>query len=33
LRDIIDGAIERLRSDGTIDRIYGRYGVVLQTPK
>src|SRR3954469_11052741 len=33
LRDTIDGAVERLRSDGAIDRIYGRYGVVLQTPK
>ena len=33
LRDTIDGALERLRNDGTIDRIYGRYGVVLQTPK
>jgi polar amino acid transport system substrate-binding protein len=33
LRDAIDGAVERLRNDGTIDRIYGRYGVVLQAPK
>ncbi len=33
LRDIIDGAVERLRNDGTIDRIYGRYGVVLHAPK
>jgi polar amino acid transport system substrate-binding protein len=33
LRDAIDGALERLRGDGTIDRIYRRYGVVLQSPK
>jgi polar amino acid transport system substrate-binding protein len=33
LRDAIDAALERLRSDGTIDRIYGRYGIVLQAPK
>ncbi|MBR0718655.1 ABC transporter substrate-binding protein [Bradyrhizobium liaoningense] len=33
LRDAIDGALERLRADGTIDRIYGRYGIVLQAPK
>jgi polar amino acid transport system substrate-binding protein len=33
LRDAIDGALERLRADGTIDRIYRRYGVVLQLPK
>ncbi|MEY9179506.1 polar amino acid transport system substrate-binding protein [Bradyrhizobium sp. USDA 326] len=33
LREAIDRALERLRSDGTIDRIYGRYGVVLQAPK
>ena len=33
LREAIDAAIERLRADGTIDRIYKRYGVVLQTPK
>ncbi len=32
-RDAIDGALERLRGDGTIDRIYGRYGIVLQAPK
>jgi hypothetical protein len=24
LRDAIEGALERLRSDGTVDRIYGR---------
>jgi polar amino acid transport system substrate-binding protein len=33
LRDAIDGALERLRADGTIDRIYRRYGVALQSPK
>jgi len=33
LRDAIDGAVARLRADGTIDRIYGRYGIVLQAPK
>jgi polar amino acid transport system substrate-binding protein len=33
LREAIDAAVQRLRADGTIDRIYKRYGVVLQTPK
>src|SRR6266478_1595796 len=33
LRDAIEAAMERLRADGTIDRIYGRYGVVLQSPR
>ena len=33
LRDAIDGAVERLRSDGTIDRIYRRYGIELQAPR
>ncbi|MBR1276924.1 ABC transporter substrate-binding protein [Bradyrhizobium sp. AUGA SZCCT0283] len=33
LRDAIDAALERLRADGTIDRIYRRYGVILQSPK
>lgn len=33
LREAIDAALERLRADGTIDRTYKRYGVVLQTPK
>jgi polar amino acid transport system substrate-binding protein len=33
LRDAIDGALERLRADGTVDRIYGRYGIVLQSPR
>lgn len=33
LRDAIDGAVERLRANGTIDRIYRRYGIVLQAPR
>ena len=33
LREAIDGALDRLRNDGTIDRVYGRYGIVLQAPK
>src|SRR6478735_6160303 len=33
LREAIDGALERLRNDGTINRIHGRYGVVLQAPR
>lgn len=33
LREAIDGALDRLRTDGTINRIYERYGVVLQPPK
>jgi len=33
LRDAIDGAMERLLADGTVDRIYRRYGVILQSPK
>jgi polar amino acid transport system substrate-binding protein len=33
LRDAIDEALERLRADGTVDRIYARYGIVLQSPK
>ncbi|OKO75066.1 transporter substrate-binding domain-containing protein [Bradyrhizobium sp. AS23.2] len=33
LREAIDRALERLRNDGTIDRIYGHYGIVLQAPK
>jgi polar amino acid transport system substrate-binding protein len=33
LRDAIDEALERLRADGTMDRIYRRYGVVLQLPR
>jgi polar amino acid transport system substrate-binding protein len=33
LRDAIDQALERLSADGTVGRIYGRYGVVLQSPR
>ena len=33
LRDAVEAAMERLRADGTIERIYARYGVVLQSPK
>lgn len=33
LREAIDAALDRLHGDGTIDRIYGRYGVVLQAPR
>jgi polar amino acid transport system substrate-binding protein len=33
LREAIDAALERLRADGTVERIYGHYGVVLQSPK
>jgi polar amino acid transport system substrate-binding protein len=33
LRDAIDGAIEKLRADGTVAKIYARYGVALQAPK
>ena len=33
LRDAIEGALERLRADGTVDRIYRRYGIVLQSPR
>jgi polar amino acid transport system substrate-binding protein len=33
LRDAIDGALEQLRANGTIARIYERYGVGLQSPK
>jgi polar amino acid transport system substrate-binding protein len=33
LRNAVDEALGRLAADGTIDRIYGRYGVVLQTLK
>jgi len=32
-RDAIDRAIERLRADGTIEKIYRRYGVSLRPPK
>jgi polar amino acid transport system substrate-binding protein len=33
LRDAIDAALERLSADGTVDRIYERYGIVLQSPR
>ncbi len=33
LRDAIEAALQRLRADGTVERIYGRYGVVLQSPR
>src|SRR5437016_731500 len=32
-RDAIDGALAKLRADGTVDKIYQRYGVTLQSPK
>src|SRR5690242_21405871 len=33
LRNAVDQAMERLSADGTVDRIYHRYGVTLQKPK
>ena len=33
LRDAIDDALDKLRADGTVDKIYQRYGVILQSPK
>lgn len=33
LKEAVDEALGRLAADGTIDRIYGRYGVVLQMVK
>ena len=33
LRDAIDEVLERLGWDGSVDRIYARYGIVLQSPK
>ncbi len=33
LRDAINEALEQLRADGTVEKIYERYGIVLQTPK
>ena len=33
LHEAIDGALDRLLNDSTIDRIYKRYGVVLQAPR
>jgi polar amino acid transport system substrate-binding protein len=32
-RDAIEGALAKLRADGTVDKIYQRYGVTLQSPK
>jgi len=33
LKDAVDHAMERLGADGTVARIYQRYGVTLQKPK
>ena len=33
LRDAINAALDKLRSDGTISRIYARYGVTLEPPR
>jgi polar amino acid transport system substrate-binding protein len=33
LRDAIDHALDQLGADGTIARIYGRYGITLISPK
>ena len=33
LRTAIDAALSKLRDDGTVERIYQRYGVALQAPK
>jgi polar amino acid transport system substrate-binding protein len=33
LKDAVDQAMQRLSADGTVARIYQRYGVTLQTPK
>lgn len=33
LREAVDAALEKLRTNGTVDKIYQRYGVVLQPPK
>jgi polar amino acid transport system substrate-binding protein len=33
LRNAVDHALERLSADGTVERIYRRYGVTLQKPK
>ena len=33
LRDAINEIMERLRADGTVEGIYRRYGVILQSPK
>jgi polar amino acid transport system substrate-binding protein len=33
LREAVDTALEKLRADGTVAKIYQRYGVVLQPPQ
>ena len=33
LRNAINDALDHLRADGTVERIYARYGIVLQAPK
>jgi len=33
MRNAIDAALSKLRDDGTVERIYRRYGVTLQAPK
>jgi polar amino acid transport system substrate-binding protein len=33
LRGAVDAALSKLRDDGTVERIYRRYGVTLQAPK
>lgn len=33
LREAMDHALDKLEADGTIARIYGRYGITLQPPK
>ena len=33
LRGAIDAALSKLRDDGTVERIYRRYGITLQAPK
>jgi polar amino acid transport system substrate-binding protein len=33
LRGAIDAALSKLRDEGTVERIYRRYGVTLQAPK
>lgn len=33
LREAVDGALERLKADGTVARVYQRYGITLQSPQ
>ena len=33
LREAIDGAIDRLVTDGTIEKIYARYGIEYRAPR